>query len=269
MTFDTISGRSRVIVHIAYPSHHLRTPQFFNAYCRDQMLDAVLVPWQVSPENLRMAFEGLRRVESLAGVIVTIPHKASVAALCDSLSPTADFLKVANVARRGADGRFHGEMFDGTGFVQGLKNQGLSVMGRRALLIGAGGAATGIAEALVRAEVAELAIANRSIDKAMELASRLRLLFPDRSIRATQADARGFDLVVNGTSLGMNDGDPLPVPASTLAPGTLVCEVVMQPDTTPLLEAAAVRDCVVHKGNHMITGQIELLAKFLLGTEGA
>ncbi|GAA4159478.1 shikimate dehydrogenase family protein [Shinella granuli] len=264
-----ITGTTHVVVHLAYPSHHLRTPTYFNAYCAEHGHDAVLVPWQVAPENLAAAFEGLRRIDSLAGVIVTIPHKTSVAGLCDSLSDTAGFLGVANVARRTPDGRFHGEMFDGAGFVQGLVREGRSINGRNALLLGAGGAATGIAEALVRGGVARLAIANRSMDKAEELAVRLRSAFAGRDIVAAPADARGFDLVVNGTSLGMKAGDPLPVDPETLEPGALVAEVVMEPDVTPLLRLASKRGCGTHRGVHMITGQIELLARFLLDEPGA
>ncbi|MQW71673.1 shikimate dehydrogenase [Sinorhizobium medicae] len=264
-----ISGRTRVVVHLAYPSHHLRTPRYFNAFCMEQNLNAVLVPWQVPPENLKQAFHGLRQVESLAGVIVTIPHKRSVAALCDSLSDTAGFLGVANVARRMPNGAFHGDMFDGAGFVRGLLREGHEIRGRRALLLGAGGAATGIAEAMARGGVASLAIANRSIIKAEELAERLRGAFPGRDFAAVPPDARGFDLIVNGTSLGMRPGDLLPVDPDTLEPGTLVADVVMEPDVTPLLQLATERGCIVHKGVHMITSQVELLAGFLLGEPGA
>jgi shikimate dehydrogenase len=259
-----ISGATKVVVHLAFPARHLRTPSYFNAFCVEQQLDAVLVPWQVAPENLAGALEGLQRVENLAGVIVTIPHKGPIAALCDSLSPTAAFLNVANVARRDASGRSHGEMFDGTGMLRGLRRAGHDIAGRRALLIGAGGAAAGVAEALVRAGVERLSIANRSQAKARDLTQRLRVAFPGCQVDVAEADASGCDLVINGTSLGMHAGDPLPVDPRTLAPGALVAEVVMEPDETPFLIAAAERGCVVHKGVHMIECQIELLADFLL-----
>lgn len=259
-----ISGRTRVIVHLCYPAAHLRTPSVFNPWCMAEGRDAVLVPWQVRPEHLTEAFHALGHVESLAGVIVTIPHKGAVAALCDSLTDTARLLGTANVARRDSEGRWHGAMFDGEGLTHGLLRAGHRIEGRRALLVGAGGAATGIAEALVRRGVAELVIANRSPAKAEQLASLLSGAFPKAHVTAGPADAAGFDLVVNGTSLGMHDGDALPVDPQTLAPGTLVAEVVMQPDVTPLLVAAEARGCTIHRGVHMIESQIELLGRFLL-----
>lgn len=259
-----ISGKTRVIVHLCYPAAHLRTPSVFNPWCEATGRDAVLVPWQVRPKHLKQAFRALGHVESLAGVIVTIPHKGAVATLCDSLTDTARLLGTANVARRDEKGRWHGAMFDGEGMTQGLVKAGHRIAGRRALLLGAGGAATGIAEALVRQGVAELAIANRSPDKAGQLAALLSGAFPGANVRACFPDATGFDLVVNGTSLGMHDDDPLPIDPATLAPGTLVAEVVMQPDVTPLLVAAEARGCVTHRGIHMIESQIDLLGRFLL-----
>lgn len=266
---QVISGKTRIVAHLAHPAGHLRTPGLFNAFCARRGLDAVLVPWQVAAEDLPAVFEGLRRVENLAGVVVTIPHKGAVASLCDRLSPTARALGVVNAARRDGAGRFHGAMFDGTGLVRGLRDQGHEVRGRRVLLIGAGAAATGIAEALLREGVECLTIANRSEATAMELVHRLHAALPDGRVAFGPADATGADLVVNGTSLGMKPDDPLPLDPATLAPGTLVVEAVMEPDMTPLLRIAGARGCVVHKGVHMITGQIGLLVDFLLGEPGA
>jgi shikimate dehydrogenase len=263
-----ISGKTRVVVHLTYPAKHLRTPEFFNPLLERLGHDGVLVPWEVSPANLATAWEGLRGIENLAGVIVTVPHKLEVATLCDELQGTARLLNVCNVAKRLPDGRFSGRMFDGDGFVRGLKKHGHDLTGKRVLLLGAGGAATGIAHALLAEDLRELVISNRTPAKAQALAQELRPLFPGRTINAGAADATGFDVVINGTALGLKADDPLPLPVDTLAPGTLVGEVVMNPDMTALLSAAAERGCVIHKGAHMITGQIDLLAQFLFTESG-
>jgi len=257
-----ISGKTQVVVHLTYPAKHLRTPEFFNPLLERLGYDGVLVPWEVSPANLATAWEGLRGIENLAGVIVTVPHKLEVAKLCDELRGTASLLKVCNVAKRLPDGRFSGRMFDGDGFVGGLKKQGHDLSKKRVLLLGAGGAATGIAHALLAEDIQELVISNRTPAK------ELRRIFPDRRVNAGPADATGFDVVINGTALGLKAQDPLPLPVETLAPGTVVGEVVMNPDITPLLRTAAERGCIIHKGAHMITGQIDLLAEFLFSKSG-
>lgn len=81
-------------------------------------------PWQAQPEQLPPVWEGLRHSESLAGVMVTIPHKAAVAGLCDRLEGNAATLGVANIVRRETNGGFTGAMFDGEAYVAGLEAQG-------------------------------------------------------------------------------------------------------------------------------------------------
>lgn len=263
-----IDGRTRVIVHLAYPSAHLRTPAFFNPLMERQGRNAVLVPWQVKPDNLSQVWETLRLCESVAGVIVTIPHKTAVAGLCDALEGAARFLNVANVARRTGDGHFIGRMYDGPGYLRGLRSQGHQVAGRKVLLLGAGGAATGIAHSLMEEGVAALTIANRTRPRAATLAKALNREFRTGIAMAGDAVGGDHDIVINATSVGLKADDPLPIDPQTIRPDALVGEVIMQPDVTPLLQAAQGRGCRIHKGKHMIIGQTELLADFLLGPVG-
>lgn len=264
-----IDGRSRVIVHLAYPSAHLRTPALFNERCAERRINAVLVPWEVAPAELGAAWAGLKAARSVAGAIVTIPHKETAASHCDELEGVAADLDVANVVRREPDGRMTGRLYDGEGFVAGLRADGYDPLGKRALLLGAGGAATALAHALLIAEVAELVIANRNASRAEALAARLRALNPGRRIATGPADARGFDLVVNGTSVGL-DGDPAsPVDIATIEPGCMVADIVMKPAITPLLRGAQERGARIHQGVHMLAAQIDLFIDFLLGDRPA
>jgi shikimate dehydrogenase len=259
-----ISGQTQVVVHLAYPSAHLKTPQLFNARCHERAIDAILVPWQVHPDHLAFVVDSLRRTESVPGMIVTIPHKEAVAALCDRLEGPAAQLRVANVVRKEPDGTLVGCILDGEGFVAGLKARGIDPKGRQALLLGAGGAAVAIANALLDAGVARLVVFNRTPERAERLVERLRALYPGRDISTGAADATGFDLVVNGTALGMKPSDALPLDAETIAPATVVAEVIMAPPVTELLHAAAARGAIIHEGRHMLTGQIDPLIDFVL-----
>lgn len=259
-----VNGHTRVIVILAYPTHHVRTPSFFNAYMAETGTNAVLVPWQVAPAQLADTVRGLREVENLAGIIVTVPHKQAIAGLCDELEGIAADLHVCNVVRRTADGRFIGAMYDGIGFVEGMRNNQIDPAGKRTLLLGAGGAATAVAAALLDAGVAQLAVANRTREKAEELAALLRARRPGAAVQAAASLEGDWDLVVNGTSLGLKPDDPLPLDPALLRPGTIVAEVIMQPAETALLIAARARGCRVHRGEHMVTSQIRPLADFLL-----
>lgn len=264
-----INGRTHVFVHLAYPSAHLRTPQLFNARCAERGIDAVLVPWQVQPDNLARVLDAMRVSESVPGVIVTIPHKEAVAALCDRLEGPAAQLGVANVVRKDPDGALVGRILDGEGFVAGLLAAGHQISGRNALLIGAGGVSVAIADALLGAGVSRLVIANRTPERAQRLVERLIELYPGRAIVTGQPDANGFDLVVNGTALGMKPTDALPLDPVTIAAGTIVAEVIMAPPVTRLLEEARARGAVVHEGRHMLTGQIDPFIDFVLGERAA
>lgn len=259
-----ISGKTKVVVHLSHPSDHLRTPGLFNPRARELGHDIVLVPWDVAPADLAQAWEGLRRINNLAGVVVTIPHKEAVARLCDDLDPEARAMCVCNVARRTPDGRFHGAMFDGVGFVAGLRAEGHDITDKSVLLVGAGGAATAIAHAIAGQRPACLRISNRTQEKAETLVAALRDRFPGLDVAVSALNALGMDLVVNGTSIGMHDGDPLPVDATAVGAGTVVAEVIMQPDETELLRQARKQGAQTHRGIHMITHQIDLLINHLI-----
>jgi shikimate dehydrogenase len=153
-------------------------------------------------------------------------------------------------------------MFDGAGFVAGLRSQGHDPAGRRTLLVGAGGAAGAIAFALAEAGVASLTIANRTRSKAEEIVARVTRFFPDRPIRVGTADPTGHDIVINATSLGLKPGDPLPIDPALLTPSMIVAEIIMKPETTALLAAAKAKGCAVHYGRHMLDQQIALIARF-------
>lgn len=259
-----ISGTTRFVPLLAHPCRHVRTPGVFNAECAGRGIDMAMVPLDVRPDMLAQTVAALRAMDNLAGMVITIPHKTEVAQYCDRLTGATEMLGVCNIIRREGDGSLTGAMFDGEGFVAGLRHRGHDPAGRRVLLIGAGGAASGLAHALAGAGVARLTIANRSTEKAEILVDQLAAVFPGTDIGAGPADPAGYDLVINGTSLGMHAGDALPVDPDRLDAGTLVAEVVMQPDVTPLLAAAEARGCRIHKGINMIEQQVRLLVDFLI-----
>ena len=264
----TITGNTRLYGILADPIYHVKTPQRLNAYFAQIGHDGVCVPIHVRPAGLAAAVAGLRHMENLGGVIVTMPHKAEVLALCDEASEVTRQIGAANVLSRGPDGRLTAHMLDGEGFVRGLLEAGREVRGKSAYMAGAGGAANAIAFALVAAGAARLTLANRTRAKAEDLRQRILSVYPQARIDIGTSDPSGHDLVVNATSLGMAPEHPLPLDAERLQPAQLVCEVIMQPKDTPLLLAAQARGCPVHYGAPMLACQIPLMAR-ALGVPGA
>lgn len=259
----SISGKTRVYGILADPIHHVQAPQRLNAHFASIGFDGVMIPIHVRPDNLPAVVDGLRGMENLGGVVVTVPHKTAILALCDEASDVTRKIGAANVVRREPDGRLVATMLDGEGFVRGLQGEGKQVRGKTVYLAGAGGAANAIAFSLVGAGAARLTIANRTASKAEDLRQRILTLHPGADVRVGTPDPGGHDLVVNATSLGLRAEDALPLDVSRLAPEQLVCEVIMQPRETALLLAARERGCAIHYGAPMLASQVELMAEFL------
>ncbi|WP_417241199.1 shikimate dehydrogenase family protein [Celeribacter halophilus] len=257
-----ITGRTKLLAIIADPIAQVRTPQAMNTMLSEMGKDAVLVPAEVSREGLTSVVSGFRNIGNLVGVVVTVPHKTAVPPLCDTLSERAVAAGAVNVIRRDAQGKLHGDILDGEGFTRGLDDAGISVSGMSVFLAGAGGAASAIAFALAARGPKKITISNRTQEKALALAERLSQSFPNVEFCAGD-DPNGHDLAVNGTSLGMALDDALPFDPARVQPGAIVAEVIMQPEVTPLLEAAEQLGLATHGGRKMLQGQLSELAKFL------
>lgn len=259
-----ITGLTRLCAVIADPIHHVRTPQGVNPLLAEAGIDAVLVPIHVGADALRDAVNGFRVMRNFAGCIVTVPHKTSMLALCDSLSEQAQRIGAVNVVRHDRDGRLHGDMLDGAGFIAGLLANGIDPAGRRCLLAGAGGAASAIAFALASSGVSSLDLCNRSAERAQALADRVAHWYPDCTPTVVDAGPNAdHELVINATSLGLRADDPLPIDVSGLRSSQIVCDIIMDPARTALLAAAEAAGCRTHPGQPMLDHQLRLMIDLL------
>ncbi|MFS2042344.1 MULTISPECIES: shikimate dehydrogenase family protein [Rhizobium/Agrobacterium group] len=258
-----ITGRTRVLGILAHPIEHVKAPPGINRIARERRKDAVMVPMNVTPDDLPELVRSLRKLRSFDGAIVTVPHKQAILALCDELTPHARAVGAANILRRESDGRLVGGQLDGVGFVEGLRSQGKDIRGKSVYLVGAGGAASAVAFAMAEARASRITLSNRSTEKIVDLRERLLSMYPDVVVALGTPDASSHDIVINGTTLGMKSDDPLPLDVSTLTSGMTVAEVIMEPEITPLLKAAGNAGCTIHFGKHMLSCQLQLMADFM------
>lgn len=264
MSGIVIAGTTKTCFVVADPVWHLRTPQALNAIWETERRDIVAVSAHVSQAGLGDFICGLRANASAVGAVVTIPHKQRVVELCDELGPNSELVGAVNVIRRHLDGRLIGETFDGLGFVAGLRAEGVEpAPNTKAFVIGAGGAASAVAVALLAARVRSLGIGNRTPSRAAELVDRLRTAFPDADVGTGRGRLSEASLVVNATSTGMNPADGSPIPSEALPAGAVAADVVMSASLTPFLAAAAARGNRTHAGSHMLAGQIRLISQYL------
>ncbi|RUX01508.1 shikimate dehydrogenase, partial [Mesorhizobium sp. M2A.F.Ca.ET.037.01.1.1] len=258
-----ITGQTKIMLLMADPVSHVVGTEAITAHMRAAGHDFVCVPVHVGARDLATALQALSRFQNCLGSGVTIPHKIPVLSLLDELTPRARRIGSVNYIRRDVDGKLTGDNVDGSGFVRGATEAGIPPAGLRVLLLGAGGAGRSLGFALAEAGVAELVISNRNRAKASDLADAVSVAYPGAAVRCGEADATGFDMVVNATSLGMigkEDGDPLDF--ATLSADMVVADIVMKPEKTRLLQAAEARGCRLLFGRQMMDGQLAWLGHF-------
>jgi shikimate dehydrogenase len=258
-----VTGRTRVMFILGDPVAHIIGTAILNEDFFRHGVDATVSPLHVAPADLGTVLGAIRAMRNVAGFGVTIPHKIEVIRHLDGTTPRAAGIGAVNFVRRHPDGTLLGDNVDGIGFVAGLARNGVEVAGRRVLQIGAGGAGRAIAFAMAEAGASHLTIANRTAGKARALAEAVAAAYPGCATSTAMPDAQGFDLVVNTTSVGMHDGDPLPAELSTLGIGAVVADVIMTPETTPLLAEAERRGCRIVRGKEMLLDQPRLVREFL------
>lgn len=257
-----INGDTEMIAHLGFPTHSFKAPLIYNPYFESVGVNAVVVPMGCRPDAFAEVLRSLFRLENIRGALITMPYKVSTVGLLDEVTRTARVAGACNAVRRTADGRLVGDMFDGEGFVRGVRRKGMVLAGARALVVGCGGVGSAIAASLAAANVAELALFDVQDISAQALAQRLRTEYPQLKVTTGSRDPAGFDLVVNGTPLGMNPGDPLPVDVERLSPQTFVGEVVMRTEMTAFLTAAQARGCRIQVGSDMLFEMIPAYLEF-------
>lgn len=257
-----ISGRTTLIAHIGYPTEAFKAPLIYNPWFEKHAIDAVVMPMGVKAEDYPNVIKSLFKLTNIRGALITMPHKVTTAALLDEVTTTAKIADACNAILKRADGTLIGDMFDGVGFTRSLKHKGFAIAGANCLVVGCGGVGSAIAGSLAAEGVGSLSLFDIDVVAAEGLAARLRQHYPKLAVRMGSNDPAGYDLVVNGTPLGMRPGDPTSVDVTRLASSTFVGEVVMSTEITPLLHAARERGCRFQVGTDMLFEMIPAYLEF-------
>lgn len=227
-----ISGSTRVAAVIGSPVQHSLSPALHNAAFAQLGVDWVYVAFPVHTGEAQHALDAMRTL-GLGGLSVTMPHKEAVAMAVDSLDPASAALRSVNTVVPQSDGTLRGYSTDGDGFIASLAVEGVAVDGRHVAVLGAGGAARAIVDALARHGAARVSVVNRTASSADAAASLAGAVGAVADV-GVLCDA---DIVVNATSVGMG-GDDLPCDPSLLRAGQVVADIVYHPRDTAFLQAA-------------------------------
>jgi shikimate dehydrogenase len=257
-----ITGRTKLIVHLGYPTESFKAPMIYNPWFEMKGIEAVVVPIGVEPPNYPDLLKALFRTTNVLGALVTMPHKVTTTHLVNEMTTTAKIAGACNAVLRRPDGSLLGDMFDGAGFARGVERKGKRIAGAHGLVIGCGGVGSAIAASLAAAGLSAIGLYDPNTASSEALGDRLRQHYPALQVKTGSNDPTGYDIVVNATPLGMKPGDPLPVDISRITPSTFVGEVVMKEEYTPLLRAAMDKGCTVQVGTDMLFEMIPAYLEF-------
>ena len=230
-----VQGTTQIYGVIGDPISHSLSPSLHNPAFAALGIDAVYVTFRVSPSSLEDALRGLLAL-NVQGINVTVPHKSEVFQYVDEVTDTARKIGAVNTLRNDS-GHWIGENTDATGFIRSLEPLGLSLPGSSVGMLGAGGAAKGVAVGLLEAGVSRLFITNRSYDRATVLAELLKASFGQQSVSAVsleELEKKELNLLVNTTTVG-SDGHSSPAKLNRFDKLGAVTDIIYRPSRTPLL----------------------------------
>jgi shikimate dehydrogenase len=259
----TISGTTRIVGIFGDPVAHSLSPLMQNAALQHAGIDAVYVPFHVVAAQLCDAMRAVRTL-GLTGVNLTIPHKEAACALVDVLDPMAELIGAVNTIVN-CDGTLSGYNTDGLGLLRAVSGEfGFDFRGKRALIIGAGGAARAAVVALAQAGVAWIGVANRSPERAGHLIASLALRLKGTAFASFTLESGmiarlvdGVDLLVNSSAVGLK-GESFALPVEhCVCPDGVVYDMVYGYEPTPLVVSARAAGLNAADGLAMLAGQGE------------
>jgi shikimate dehydrogenase len=244
---------------ILHPAGHTRSPAMHNAAFRALSLDAVYLAFDVRPDALAQAIDGIRAL-GLQQVAVSIPHKQQVIPHLDRIDEVARAIGAVNTVTR-VGGELVGTNTDWTGALRALERE-TTLAGQHAVVLGAGGAARAVVYGLLR-EGARVTVLNRTLERAEDL---VRELGAQAAGRLDELAGLDHQILVNTTAVGLRS-DESPVPADALRPESVVMDAVYDPEETQLLRDTAARGATPLGGKWMLVHQAAAQLQLWSGRE--
>ena len=251
---------------IGDPIAQSKSPDMHQAWYEEMGVDAAYIPVHVKPENLEQAVASFKLLGA-SGWNVTIPHKQTIIPFLDELDELAKKMGAVNTVVRTVDGKLKGYNTDGPGFVRSLEEAvGTEHRNESLLLIGAGGAARGIAFALQQAGYRNITIANRTLANAQAI---VREMGTGQAVTMAQAEEQldTYKIFVQTTPAGMSTGNfDLPFSLEKFPEGAIAADIVYNPLMTPFLLAAEQKGAKIVNGLGMFVHQGAIAYEHWLGS---
>lgn len=257
-----ISINTKLYGVIGEPIAQSLSPDLHNGLFEYYGMDGLYLPLEVDIENLESLIKGIRNM-NFRGFNVTKPYKMEIIKYLDRLDPMAEKIGAVNTVVC-ENGELVGYNTDGFGFIKSIE----AILGKsnkedlKILILGCGGAVKSVAMALAQWGTKEIIIANRTIEKALDLEKQINENWPQKakgisleenSLRDVMKDV---DILVNGTSLGMIDNaERTPISKDLLMKDLLVYDMIYNPEITRLLADAQEIGSKTENGLNMLLFQ--------------
>lgn len=268
-----ITGHTKVVGVIGDPVEHSCSPPMHNAAFREMGMDYIYIPFHVKPVDLPAAVEGFKAL-NVAGINVTLPHKKFVLPLMDSVSQEAELIGAVNTMVFRDDGLVEGHNTDARGFIASLQEEGIdSVSNMKVVVLGAGGGAQAVVVGLALEGVDRITVANRTPEKAVQLAETMskKTEVPVEGIALSDGRLPEYiaesDLLVGTVTASMDPSIPLIIDPEWLHEDLIVCDIIYVPPVTNLLKAAAERGLKTVGGMGMLVHQGAISFKLWTGKQ--
>jgi shikimate dehydrogenase len=267
---NEINCQSALICNFGQPVWENPTEYMMEAVFKHHDLKMRYITTEVSKENLKAAFQGVKAM-GFKGFNCTLPHKKAIIPYLDGLGKSAKLIGAVNcVVER--QGKYIGENTDGKGFIISISKR-TDLNDKKVVLFGAGGAASAIAIELALAGVKEIIIVNRNADRARELSNHIQSNTSCSSIFQELKDnyiiPSDSDIIINATSIGLypNIEQRVPVDSSTFKSNMIVCDVIINPPQTRFLDEANAKGCQTLNGLGMVVNQAVLAVEYWSGVK--
>lgn len=248
---------------IGNPISHSLSPNMHETWLKQLSIEASYIPIQVEQDHLEQAVKSLKLL-GCSGWNVTVPFKEEIIPFLDEVDDSAKGIGAVNTVVKTLENKYIGYNTDGLGFIESL---GSIKSDHNILMIGAGGAARGIAHAFKSLGFTQLTIANRTLEKAKVLVDELKI---GQAVTLEEAEntLNKFDIVVQTTPLGMKNNDAsLPIKLNLLKGNAIVADIVYNPLVTPFLEEAKKYNVQTINGLGMLVHQGALAFSYWNGVK--
>ncbi len=258
-----IDAKTQLFGIIGHPLGHTFSPAMHNAAFAANGINAVYLAFPIATLK---GFKTALKTWNLRGLSVTIPHKIHVQKHLDRVEPMAQHIGAVNTVYRDSQNLCVGTNTDGSGAVHALKEAGVSLSGKKILILGAGGAARSIAISLMGCGIYSLTLSGRNRAGMNAIRTRCQKVGKSHAIKIHETsllqsqplDISAFDVVIQTTPLGMQGSgfeNEIPHGAQGLQKNQIVFDIVYNPTETPFLRMAKKRGCHTVLGYKMLLYQ--------------